>query len=148
LLATVALCQTTEAKPELKWRSSSSSSTSLTAITGPQSLVLSVGKGRIVINLQTGQVDLPKDMTLPNAAVAFWLQVARSFPECRNAILLGDSTPLTTTWGEDYMKEHPMFGGEVAAKKFHFIMLTGPRGGPSYELGLRSDGVVVWREVK
>lgn len=56
--------------------------------------------------------------------------------------------PLTTMWGEDYLKAHPMFAGEVAMKTFHFFMLNGGRGGPSYELGLRSDGVIVWREVK
>ena len=35
----------------------------------------------------------------------------------------------------------------VNGTKYYFVMI-GANGGPSYEFGLRSDGVVVWREVK
>lgn len=91
----------------------------------PNALVLSAGKGNITINLRTGQVDLPKDITLPDAAVAFWLRVAQAFPECRQAIITGDPTPKTVDWMSD----------PVAVRK-------------KVELGFRSDGVVVWRAVK
>lgn len=95
----------------------------------PTSLHLAAGTGFIKIDLKTGQVDLPKDMTLPDAAVAFWLRVAQAFPECRQAMLTGDPTPKTTEWMETNNA---------------FLSFNGRR----IDVGLRSDGVVVWREVK
>ncbi len=96
----------------------------------PSTLKISAGHGAIEINLKTGQVDLPKDMTLPDAAVAFWLRVAQCFPECRQAMLTGDPTPLTIKW----------LGRSGISRSYNPDIV--------YELGLRSDGVVVWKEVK
>ena len=92
----------------------------------PSSLFIKAGTGQIVISFKTGNVELPKDMKLPDAAVAFWLRVAQAFPECRRAIISGNSEPLTTEWLES------------RAGVF----------GVGKQLGLRSDGVVVWREIK
>lgn len=101
-------------------------------VTGWQtsSLVLSAGKGQITINLKTGQVDLPKDMTLPDAAVAFWLRVAQCFPEVRQAIITGDPTPKTVEWID--------FGPSTTLNA----------NNRPIRIGLRSDGVVIWREAK
>jgi hypothetical protein len=115
-----------------------SGTTATLAYQQPLNLTISAGKGYIAIDFKTGQVTLPKDMTLPDAAVAFWLKVAQAFPECREAMLTGDPTPLTTEWtklrlsGENI--QDPYF---PVSAYLHTI-----------ELGLRSDGVVVWREVK
>lgn len=115
----------------------------------PQNLSIKADAGFIVIDLKTGQVTLPKDMPLPDAAVAFWLRVAQAFPECRRAIISGNSEPLTTMFGEDYLKSHPKLAGKVAnISKFYFVMIQPNDGELGYEFGLRSDGVVVWREVK
>ncbi len=81
----------------------------------PQNLVLSAGGSSITINLKTGQVDLPKDMTLPDAAVAFWLRVAQAFPECRRAMLTGDPTPFEAAHGYDtYTPKTPPDEGSSA----------------------------------
>lgn len=58
------------------------------------------------------------------------------------------AAPVTTMWGDDYLKAYPAKVGIAAVTHFHFVFLSGPNGTPSYEFGLRSDGVVVWREVK
>ena len=120
----------------------------------PRNLSIKAGSGQIVIDFKTGNVELPKDMKLPDAAVAFWLRVAEAFPEMRRAIISGNPEPLTTMWGEDYLKAHAslMIGAtkEQAASvtKMYFVMIAGSDGRPGYEFGLRSDGVVVWREIK
>lgn len=114
--------------------------------TTPLNLAIRAGDSSIVINLKTGQVDLPKDMTLPDAAVAFWLRVAQAFPECRQAMLTGDPTPLATMWGDDVKDKIPTPAG-AKITRVHFILFTKPDG-TRLEAGLRSDGVVVWREVK
>jgi hypothetical protein len=66
--------------------------------------------------------------------------------------------PITTLWGDDYLAKYPqpqmtygsangIFMGKVEPlKHMRFVMLAGYNG-PSYEFGLRSDGVVVWREL-
>ena len=93
--------------------------------------------GYISINFD-GTVDLPKDTKLNTVALAFWKAVVDTYPEVRKAILAGNQymqgiTPaqiieaaqsdLTTTWAADI------------------------KGTAQYELGFRSDGVVVWRKV-
>lgn len=122
---------------------------SLTLLNQPLTLTLQAGTGFIRINCKTGEVTLPKGMKLDDAAVAFWLRVGQVFPEVREAILSTTIPRTTTTWGEDYVRQHQMFPGEpTQLTKFHFALLQGSRGGAAYELGLRSDGVIVWREVK
>lgn len=122
-------------------------------------LSIGAGSGAIVINFKTGQVDLPKDMKLPDAAVAFWLQVARCFPDLRRAILTGDPTPLTTAWKVGRLVlaaqvESPpnRIDRDMIVVPTDTLRVTGKRWNFSpdetIEIGLRSDGVLVWREVK
>lgn len=131
---------------KMQWAVSHGTTTAMRLDTAPLNLTLKAGDGNIVINLRTGQVELPKGMSMPDAAVAFWLRVAQCFPECRRAMLAGDPTPPTTMWGQDWLKTQTG-NASLNVSKFHFVLIGGTHG-PSYELGLRSDGVVVWREVK
>jgi hypothetical protein len=119
-------------KTELVFTKTQTDNPSTLAPTMPTTMSIRAGTGQIVINFKTGQVDTPKDMILPDAAVAFWLRVAQCFPEIRSAILTGDPTPLTTEWKINGAPIMRMMTPQMKA----------------YELGLRSDGVVVWREVK
>lgn len=96
----------------------------------PLDLKIKAGDGFIVINFATGQVTLPEGMQLSDAAIAFWLRVAQCFPECREAILTGDPTPKTVMWQP------------VERQPYNVI------GKRDYQIGLRSDGVVAWREVQ
>lgn len=55
----------------------------------------------------------------------------------------------TIMWGDDFMKAHPDIFKNANWKTDHYQFIhVGNSTGPSYELGLRSDGVVVWREIK
>lgn len=119
-------------------------------LTYSSNLSIRAGTGQIIIDLKTGNVELPKDMKLPDAAMAFWLRVAQAFPECRRAIISGDTTPLTTIWGDDWLKKYPAKNPSPNATiaKICFIAILPSEGRPGYEFGLRSDGVTVWREIK
>lgn len=50
------------------------------------------------------------------------------------------SPRLGTTWGNDL--PHP------PNTAHYWVMIYAPDGKAKYELGLRADGVVVWREIK
>lgn len=50
----------------------------------------------------------------------------------------------TIIWGDDWK---PVNTPNASITHQYFILFTKPDG-PRYEAGLRSDGVVVWREVK
>lgn len=81
-------------------------------------------------------------------------------PSCIFAFLLGwfvtdvftivSKPSVATIWGEDLVKQYPQAG----LTKFMFAMAQVNGPAPDYkpiikyEFGLRSDGVVVWREIK
>ena len=49
-------------------------------------------------------------------------------------------------WGEDFIRANPEIFKDRTLKSVGLIRIDYGNG-PAYELGLRSDGVVVWREV-
>lgn len=94
-----------------------------------------------------------RGVELDQAARAFWDAVAEAVPDFRNAIVAGaraqreeDRMKTTTRWGADYLREHR---AEFAEQVTHFeYMRVAPSFEPAREIGFRSDGVVVWREVE
>lgn len=50
-------------------------------------LSIACGVEYIVINYTTGEVTIPKGATMPEAARAFWLGVAKAYPEARAEIV-------------------------------------------------------------
>ena len=89
-------------------------------------LSIQCGSGAIKIEYATGKVTLPEGVDLDDAAKKFWKAVADAFPEARREII-GDNR--TVEWKGN-------------------VLIYGPNGRPMHELGLRYDGVVVWREIK
>jgi hypothetical protein len=143
----------------------------------PSTLSISCGSGVISIDFKTGHVDLPKGVPIDKAATDFWQKVTEAFPDFK-AQVIGDALkekdaiiakqaeqiqrdqevmmppvtgpitpPLTTMWGDDYMKAHPKAFKDSKDGHFYFVEWSMP-GENKFELGLRSDGVVVWREIK
>jgi hypothetical protein len=57
---------------------------------------------------------------------------------------------VTTLWGEDFVKMYPHLAGTKFNRlSFRFVSPTPDQKTlAEYEIGLRFDGVVVWREVK
>jgi hypothetical protein len=80
---------------------------------------VTLGPG-IKINCKTGEVTLPKAMTLPEAAVQFWAAVAKAYPYIADAMRASTASTLPVEWTREERT--------------------------TYEFGLRADGVVVWRK--
>lgn len=55
----------------------------------PHKLSFACGDKYIDINLSTGEVSIPDNLTTNQAAIAFWRAVTEAFPEVRNAIRKG-----------------------------------------------------------
>lgn len=95
------------------------------------SLSIAAGKGSISISYKDGSVTL-KDVTLDEAAREFWNKVGEAFPEFSEAVILGyrarkqEENIRTVEW---------------------MTTLFQVNGRPGY-MGVRSDGVVVWKEIK
>lgn len=65
-------------------------------------------------------------------------------PSTGELMISNGLTPLRTKWGDDLAKEAGTYKAGT-----HYEMIAVRYGGTkAYEMGLRSDGVVVWREVK
>ncbi len=55
----------------------------------PSALKVQAGSGFIEIDCNTGHVRLPADVELDQAALEFWLSVAKAFPAARQSIING-----------------------------------------------------------
>lgn len=78
-------------KQEFKFKQESSlTGATILSITPATRLSIACDKGFIEINLATGSVTIPEGSKMPAAARCFWEQVAKAFPEFRQAIIEGD----------------------------------------------------------
>lgn len=57
-----------------------------------------------------------------------------------NRLNLRHAAPVTVIWGDDFKPKNPF----IMSQKF--ILIVTPAG-RKFEIGLRTDGVVVWREI-
>lgn len=62
---------------------------SVSPVSLPTHLHIPCGSGFIKIDCRTGSVELSKDVTLDEAAAAFWKAVAQAFPHIRQQMLEG-----------------------------------------------------------
>lgn len=81
----------------------------------------------LIINTETGEVTIPKDMKMDEAAREFWKQIEMAYPYAFPKDRVKKTEPLEINWGPQFVL---------------FVK------GKTIELGLRSDGVLVWREIK
>lgn len=115
-------------------------------------LIIDCGAGHISISFKDGSVKFV-DCDPPEAARAFWSNVAQAFPEMKMVMIQQEkpSQPKAPAiiWGNDALREHPEWFDESGLKpstvNFCWAIIKLPKG-PSFEFGLRSDGVVVWRK--
>ncbi len=66
--------------------------TTLTLSASYRTITFSIGSG-LSIDCSNGNVTLPKDMKMDDAAIEFWKSVAKCFPEARRQIIEGEKKP-------------------------------------------------------
>jgi hypothetical protein len=81
-----------------------------------------------------------------SAVVGVSLCLFVAFYATLRPVYIKDHAPLTL-WGDDLKALYPEAFAKPTVENF-YITLIQIQHGPSFEFGLRSDGVVVWREVK
>lgn len=98
---------------------------------GPMSLTIPAGKSHITIK-PDGAVVLGDGVSLDEATRQFWDKVGVQFGHFHDAVIAGY---------EARKREE-----DQAREVTKWLLMETDKG--KYELGLRSDGVVVWRETK
>ena len=163
-LIVFAVAQPPEVKnrPDLQLTAGSSLKTTLFYMQ-PKNLTIATGlKSPIVIHSEDGRVEYPDD--LDEASKQFWDSVGNRFGDFRESVIAG----YKAAQEEERMKKTNWVGIVVLARRIgasHYPsnqIVTDQSGRrqllspahwdiqyePTKELGLRSDGVVVWRELK